>query len=377
MGVVRLLLAISVVCFHSKPLFGVLTLIPGDIAVKSFFIISGFYMSLILNEKYERKWDFYRARLLKIFPTYWAIAGIGIFLGSFVAWQRMKTGEISIPSFSYFSIVNFFIVGSELTPLLVVSPTGGLEFVKSLSPSNNHMWSFLILPPVWSLSVELYFYFLAPWIVKLNRTYPYKILAIFAADTVMRYYFKLYNVPYMPWNYNTFIASFAYFILGSLSYCVYAKIVKDMISAQRLLGILGFSAIFFTCLLYNKFPAAVPFGEIFFISLGVNSFFLLTVFLFTPFVFELTKKSKADRLVGEIAYPVYLSGWLFTNYYTPFESLHPVIPSVLTATVVHFLVAKPLEKYRSRSRVVLGNLSQSPVPKDTSSVVELQRANSS
>jgi len=43
----------------------------GD-AVEAFFIVSGFYMSLILTQKYGDKglWLFYSNRLLRLYPLY-------------------------------------------------------------------------------------------------------------------------------------------------------------------------------------------------------------------------------------------------------------------------------------------------------------------
>jgi peptidoglycan/LPS O-acetylase OafA/YrhL len=74
MGTIRLLLALSVVIAHAVPLFG-LTLVGGKLAVQSFFVISGFYMSLILSEKYPSgvagTWLFYGNRFLRIYPLYW------------------------------------------------------------------------------------------------------------------------------------------------------------------------------------------------------------------------------------------------------------------------------------------------------------------
>ena len=57
MGTIRFLLAVSVVVFHAKrPLLG-LTLVEGTVAVQLFFIISGFYMALVLTEKYTAHRD--------------------------------------------------------------------------------------------------------------------------------------------------------------------------------------------------------------------------------------------------------------------------------------------------------------------------------
>jgi peptidoglycan/LPS O-acetylase OafA/YrhL len=52
MGFVRLFLAVSVVAAHSGgPILGI-PFIPARQAVLMFYVVSGFYMALILNEKY-------------------------------------------------------------------------------------------------------------------------------------------------------------------------------------------------------------------------------------------------------------------------------------------------------------------------------------
>jgi peptidoglycan/LPS O-acetylase OafA/YrhL len=76
MGIIRLLLALSVVAAHTTSFFGV-HLVGGKVAVQAFYIISGFYMSLILNEKYLGKTGSYKLfitnRFLRIFPIFWTV----------------------------------------------------------------------------------------------------------------------------------------------------------------------------------------------------------------------------------------------------------------------------------------------------------------
>src|SRR6185437_11934638 len=76
MGLIRLLLALAVVATHCGPIFGC-NLVGGQIAVQSFFIISGFYMSVILNEKYVGVNNSYRLfitnRFMRLYPIYWAV----------------------------------------------------------------------------------------------------------------------------------------------------------------------------------------------------------------------------------------------------------------------------------------------------------------
>jgi peptidoglycan/LPS O-acetylase OafA/YrhL len=81
MGLIRVLLALAVVDFHavrfaSAPHFLNLPWVNGGVAVQSFFVISGFYMALILSGKYAGRgvFVFYRARFLRLYPAYWIVA---------------------------------------------------------------------------------------------------------------------------------------------------------------------------------------------------------------------------------------------------------------------------------------------------------------
>jgi peptidoglycan/LPS O-acetylase OafA/YrhL len=50
-GLIRVILAYAVVLNHSRPVHGYF-LMPSNAAVTLFFMISGFYMALVLTEKY-------------------------------------------------------------------------------------------------------------------------------------------------------------------------------------------------------------------------------------------------------------------------------------------------------------------------------------
>jgi len=75
-GLLRLLLAVAVVFVHSG-MNSVWTLTGATVAVETFFIISGFYMALVYNEKYAKTkmpyWSFFSSRILKIYPMYYLV----------------------------------------------------------------------------------------------------------------------------------------------------------------------------------------------------------------------------------------------------------------------------------------------------------------
>ena len=73
MGQIRLLLALIVAVVHLPR--SEWALVDMRVCIVAFFIISGFYMSLVLNEKYVLRgptWikDFLAGRIIRIFPTY-------------------------------------------------------------------------------------------------------------------------------------------------------------------------------------------------------------------------------------------------------------------------------------------------------------------
>ncbi len=86
MGTLRFILALSVAYGH---LAVPLSFPTADVAVQSFFVISGFYMALVLNEKYGAGsyWLFVSNRLLRLWPTYFVVLILS--LGVADNWQSI------------------------------------------------------------------------------------------------------------------------------------------------------------------------------------------------------------------------------------------------------------------------------------------------
>ena len=80
MGSIRLLLARAVVFSHATACG--ISMVPGHVAVQAFFIVSGFYMSLILNEKHKNRSAlvFDSNRFLRFFPTHVVVVGFAFFV---------------------------------------------------------------------------------------------------------------------------------------------------------------------------------------------------------------------------------------------------------------------------------------------------------
>ena len=143
MGLLRFLLALTVVLGHSSSIFG-FELVGGALAVQAFYIISGFYMTLILNEKYVGINGSYKLfmsnRLLRLFPIYWTVLLLTILFSVFISiytngndlgsftyyaeyWHVMGFG-----SFVYFVFTNLFLFLQDTVMFLSLDTTNGNLF---------------------------------------------------------------------------------------------------------------------------------------------------------------------------------------------------------------------------------------------------------
>ena len=171
MGIIRFLLAISVLVLHTTPIFG-LTLVGGDVAVQAFYIISGFYMSLVLTDKYETtNWKGYKLfitnRLLKLYPVYWVtlvafltlgISSVWIFKSTYIFDYYIDNIDLITPiNLVYLIFCNIFIIGQDL--LFVIGfQNNNYFFQADYSNANISLHRFLFIKQAWTISLEIYFY---------------------------------------------------------------------------------------------------------------------------------------------------------------------------------------------------------------------------
>lgn len=338
MGLFRLILAFAVLLSHIPDL-NVDTFISRDVlpikvwsghAVFAFFIISGFYISMVFSEKYSKlsggTQKFYLNRALRLYPAHWVI--LILYTCSFL-WVGADSfllgdfkGEPLLGLTAYLS--NVFFLGVEWIPFF-----------------NTSNW-YYVLGPVWSLSLEVYFYLLAPYIVMRSlRT----IIGLVVVFLCFRLFLYGAGVETTPWRYFFFPSVFVFFLMGVLSYRVY-NVIKDK-RFSKYIGGLCLVALIFYCSnsafwIYSDHD-----------MLGSWSFYLL-VWISIPFIFNLTKKNKIDNFIGQLTYPIYLGHMLIItivlNIDTTFDKgLLVVIGSVLLAILLYLFVDKPINrKFRDK-----------------------------
>jgi len=345
MGLIRFLLACTVVLCHTSPIFGY-TPIPSALAVQSFYLISGFYMSLILNEKYPKGANllFYKNRALKIFPVYWVILLL-LIASSLIINYLGHPGTISIyknafplalSTWLFVIIINIFIIGYELSFYLNLK-NGHLAPTKNYG--NSYVLGFNSI--AWTISIELAFYLIAPFIVRKPIFLPLILLLISLATRVVLSY---YGLSHAPWDYMFFPTQLMFFMGGYLSYKLYDHISKLRI--RPVLMRIQYAALLIVILTYsyvsnnNYYHQAVLF---------------LCLIAFIPVSFKLCKNNSIDKYLGNLSYPLYISQYLIITF-TVSGSFPKVINlgfttlmlTIILSVVLFELIIKPIERRRQK-----------------------------
>jgi len=358
MGFVRLLLAISVIIAHSSPIFGC-RLLGGAGAVQAFYIISGFYMTFILNEKYIGVNGSYKLfisnRLLRLYPVYWTVLLLAI-LVAFIS--LIHSGGVdfgNLQSFRHYAstmnplsmiflvFTNIFMIFQDTVMFLGLNTSNGLLFFTSnFRQTNPPLFSFLLVPQAWTIGIEIAFYLIVPFLAR-KKAWIIGILILLSIGIRIALYHN--GLTHDPWAYRFFPAEIVYFLLGMIGYKIYKKmqhIKPNSIPLYMVFGLILCFTLFFGLIHLQ----------------GKGYLYLLTFSACVPFVFILSKNWRIDRFLGELSYPIYISHLLVQTVLTLLnvqdigigKGLTLVLFSVLVAIALNQLVIKRVEVLR-QSRV--------------------------
>ena len=353
MGTLRFILALSVVCIHCGKLFGKIRMVESTVAVESFFMISGFYMSMVLNQKYtltpKGYWLFLSNRFLRLFPIYWIIAGATWML--YLLKLPSIKGDFSLlnnPTSLFLVFSNISLFFQDWVYYFGLNPTNGsLFFTHNFWTSKPMLYQYMLLPQGWSVSLELLFYIICPFLIhRKNKA----LLLLICASLLLRlsiYIGLTWNND--PWTYRFFPSELLFFIAGILVDRYANQWLHLKMNAHLLLALIVLFAI-----TYTKIPSIqIPYWPF---SFKASTFFLLIIYAM-PFLFNQFKNNPIDRYLGELSYPMYMSH-ILVFYITQIPSLlflHQAtsmafITLLFSMLLIQF-VAKPIEKYR-QSRVI-------------------------
>ncbi len=321
MGFLRLLLAAAVVAEHSTPIWGA-SFTGGHLAVRLFFIISGFYMAMILTTKYtagqpNRYWLFISNRFLRIYPCYYVILFLSLAFyaaASFhlhhpadrlVLWQTAWShGQIWGLFFA--SLCQFTIVGIDAVCVFVYNIAQGIHLpgpdtaaasvawlpTAGADPSGTvPAWRFLFVPQSWAISIELLFYLVVPWLVSWRTRNLVLLgclsLAAYLANCLFVYPALSDLLGYFFFPFHLFL-----FVLGMLAWR-YSEVFLAHVSRPLKTTLVAAT---FGALAVSQFMPDLP-RSIVCIALMALSL---------PIFFNWTKDSRLQRQLGDLAYPIYV-----------------------------------------------------------------------
>ncbi len=378
MGAIRVFLALSVVVWHIRDT--PYKLLNGAVAVLLFFIISGFYMAMVINEKYAAidgpRWipRFYAARAWRLFPAYW------VALAATFLWYR-ATGNINVFDFSApgapikhaaTAFSNLFILGQDVHQFLV------RVLVEHAGPSALQSWLgkhghgvladyYMLVGQAWSLSSELWFYAIAPFIV-VSRKKTFVCLAI--ALLLRGFIVIVCGQRSGIWGMFFFPGTVCMFLLGSASYHLHGLLPRGRWHAR--LGTICLAA-FFAWIVGLKSREPIILASKSDWSVDELRFWVLylSFALAVPFIFECTKRSKIDRRIGDLSYPLYLIHGvilgIFTWWKVPFgqgQIANTLVASII-CVIAAFAINRLIEAPADALRLAPGRRSVRPSPTET------------
>jgi peptidoglycan/LPS O-acetylase OafA/YrhL len=299
-GALRLILAMIVVVAHYAGFTGNHLHAPIDgVAVSGFFFLSGFWVTRLWDNSYSKLPSpistFYISRAWRIYP----LATIGTLAMVLVADTHVGPGTL---------LSNLGLIGLGLE-------SGALN------------------PPEWSLAVEVQFYLVAPLLFVLlwSTKWTWPLLG-------------LGGVCWLPHAFGLIDTSLPVFLVPFLLGALYARHPLPETAARFALA--GLALFFVFGVLSNATPFTLRLGTTFqrFVILALSASILPYVALSV-----LRPSSKTDRVLGDLAFPVYIAHWpvyvLLSGVLT-----HWVLAAMAATMAVSILlwafVDRPLEKRR-------------------------------
>jgi peptidoglycan/LPS O-acetylase OafA/YrhL len=296
----------------------------GTFAVESFFVISGFYMAMVLTQKYTpaklgKSWaaNFYLSRYLKLYPTYILSVLAMLLLAGFalavsdtkpaivVAWQQLLSLPLTVSNgllILWAMVANLTIFFYDLVPVIAVHDHQAILTVnQSLTQINTAALTVNVL--AWSLGIELIFYVLAPYLLaRTNR----QLFALVLLGSVLKIWAVIHIAGDLPYRMFPFV--FVDFLSGVLAYRM-RSVLNDCVHKYAPL-------ICYCLMLVLTFalPTGLRDWQYSFLAIGVTA-------LIVPTLFSSSKSSKFDSWLAEFSYPFYL--------------FHP-----LALSLVHFILIK-------------------------------------
>lgn len=258
-GIYRLILALMVQLSHTGHYGSI-----GQLAIKGFFVLSGFLMTLLMHTTYRGHIaDFALNRFLRLYPTYWVCM---IISGLLYLWTPSISIYYGFPTASHF-ILNILYLNYNLN-----------------FPS--------LLEVSWAVTNEIIMYVLIA--LGISRTFGRTLLWLLVSFI---YYASVSEfAPGNEWSYFMPMAASFPFAIGASVYHIYNHISHKLYKEYFIVAFIGYVASIYTMNALNFYSSA---NAIFLCS---SALFVISLFYIKPS--EIIRKW--DNKLGSLSYPFYL-----------------------------------------------------------------------
>jgi len=351
MGYLRTYLALCVVAAHSSPIFP-WRVHGGNQAVQIFFIISGFYMAMILSGKYKSTKSFYISRWLRIFGPYYmlliAIVLWSLFCGllfndflTLAPFTRHPLAQNGLAGVLFAVTSNLTLFGQDWVLFLRHDRGEAFGFTSQFNTARSPLWRYLVIPQCWSIGIEETFYLSAPFVNRLRTRW---LLVLLTGSLAARLYAYHLGYAFDPWTHRFFPFEAGLFLLGMLGWRLYSKLDLDKFPKCRRYEL-------FLPILIVGLAGHAKIVQIAGRSLGVYAdllsfplWALIIVFLFAYF-----REHKTDRFIGELSYPIYLIHYTVALTVASFFRVSGKLTALIVlglAALFYVFILKPYERWR-------------------------------
>ena len=315
MGSARFFLALMVVIFHAG--FGGYG---GVYALYGFYLISGYVIYKSINQNYINKenwvFKFYLKRFLRLLPPF------------IIASMIMYFALLSICNFSLFDQCQS--LPDNLTKYITSKSFNLNDFFQGIFPDTvikknpPQVVSFFgFISPFWSVSLEIFFYFLIPIIFLFNNKKI--IITVLFINLFIYLFYSFWLVEkndigrWMDIVYRNFLPTLLFFNLGAVIYETKKVKLNYLISDF----LLKFYRLFFLIGLIGVMLLSLNFHYSNYFVLQHNFYLFFVVFL-TIAVIYIDKynnysSNKLDFILGELSYPIYLNHMVVITVWGVYE----------------------------------------------------------